>query len=75
MNNIISIHSVPRSGSSWLLSIFDSCLNTKCLYQPLFSYKFKNYLNTNSTKNDFNKFIDNIKETNYYLNMDKFLIS
>ena len=61
---IISIHSVPRSGSSWLLSIFNSHMNTKCVYQPLFSYAFKDVLNENSTKCDFNTFIDNISVTN-----------
>jgi hypothetical protein len=61
--NIISIHSVPRSGSSWLLSIFDSCINTKCVYQPLFSYAFKNRINENSSKQDYDKFIDELKET------------
>lgn len=61
---IISIHSVPRSGSSWLLSIFDSHKNTKCVYQPLFSYAFKNKLNENSTQDDFNHFIKDIEETN-----------
>jgi hypothetical protein len=62
--SLISIHSVPRSGSSWLLSIFDSHKNTKCVYQPLFSYTFKNRINENSTKDDFNLFIDELKETN-----------
>jgi len=60
---IISIHSTPRSGSSWLLSIFDSLSITKCVYQPLFSHKFKNKLNKKSTSDDFNNFIKDIKET------------
>lgn len=61
--NVISIHSVPRSGSSWLLSIFDSCVDTKCVYQPLFSYAFKNKINENSSKRDFDEFIEELKET------------
>lgn len=61
---IISIHSTPRSGSSWLLSIFDSLSRTKCVYQPLWSYAFKNRLNgLSSTQNDFKQFIKDIKET------------
>ena len=60
---IISIHSTPRSGSSWLLSIFDSLSTTKCVYQPLWSYAFKNRLNKTSTQNDFNQFIKDIRET------------
>lgn len=61
--NLISLHSVPRSGSSWLLSIFDSHLNTKSLYQPLFSYAFKNVITEDSSHSDFNNFINNIRDT------------
>ena len=63
MKNIISIHGVPRTGSSWLLSIFNSNNETKCIYQPLFSYSFKNILNETSSNIDFDNFINNIKET------------
>jgi len=61
--NLISLHSVPRSGSSWLQSIFEAHPNIKTVFQPLFSYTFKNYINKNSTKDDFNNFIDKIKDT------------
>jgi len=61
--NKIFIQSVPRSGSSWLLSIFNSHKKTKCLYQPLFSYEFKNRIDENSTVDDFNKFIGDINNT------------
>lgn len=60
---IVSIHSVPRSGSTWLLSIFDSLLQTKCVYQPLWSYEFKNRLSETSTQDDFNQFIEDIKKS------------
>lgn len=64
MNNIISIQSAPRSGSSWLLEIFNSSPNTKCVYQPLFSYSFKNYFNNKEINQDtFNNFINQIKNT------------
>lgn len=62
-SSVISIHSVPRSGSSWLLSIFNSIANTKCVYQPLFSYAFKNVLSPASTKSEYDSFIDNISKT------------
>jgi hypothetical protein len=62
--NLISLHSCPRSGSTWLQSIFEAHPNIKTVYQPLFSYAFKNCINENSTKEEFNKFIQNIKETN-----------
>jgi len=61
--NLISIHSVPRSGSSWLLSIFNSHPNIKALYEPLFSYAFKNRINENSTKEEFDNFIDELIKT------------
>ena len=62
--NLIAIQSCPRSGSSWLLSLFDSLENTKILFQPLFSHKFKNYINNNSTKEDFNNFLELLYQTN-----------
>ena len=62
--NLISLHSCPRSGSTWLQSIFEAHTNIKTVYQPLFSYAFKNRINKNSTKEEFNKFIDEIKDTN-----------
>ena len=60
---MISIHSVPRSGSSWLLSIFDSCVNTKCVYQPLYSYAFKNQIDDKSSQKEFTTFTNKLKET------------
>jgi len=61
--SVISIHSVPRSGSSWLLSIFNSHPETKCVYQPLFSYAFKNVLTNNSSKDEYSMFIQQLKTT------------
>ncbi|MGM0477965.1 MAG: sulfotransferase domain-containing protein [Bacteroidota bacterium] len=40
----IAVHSVPRSGSSWLGSIFDSHPNVAYRFQPLFSYSHKGML-------------------------------
>lgn len=48
----VAIHSVPRSGSTWLGSIFDSHPEVIYKYQPLFSYRFKGALTTESTKED-----------------------
>ena len=61
--NIISLHSAPRSGSTWIQTIFEADKNTKTFYQPLFSYKFKNVIDINSTKDDFDKFIIELKDT------------
>ncbi len=46
----IAIHSVPRSGSTWLGSIFDSHPNVCYKYQPLFSYRFKSRLSPSSSR-------------------------
>ncbi len=59
----IAIHSVPRSGSTWLGNIFNSHPNVVFKYQPLFSYAFKNYLNTNSNKEKINSFFEEISKT------------
>lgn len=61
--NIISLHSVPRSGSTWLLSLFEAHSNIKTIYQPLFSYAFKNKINKNSNKEDFDNFINELIKT------------
>jgi hypothetical protein len=58
--NKIAIHSVPRSGSTWLGEIFNSSPNVKYCYQPLFSYAFKNFLNNSSTKEDLELFFKKI---------------
>lgn len=52
----IAIHSPPRSGSTWLGTIFDSHPKTVYKYQPLFSYAFKDCLSFDSTQADVNKF-------------------
>ncbi len=45
----IAIHSVPRSGSTWLGNIFNSHPEVNFRYQPLFSYAFKDYLKVDSS--------------------------
>ncbi|MFW6225252.1 MAG: sulfotransferase domain-containing protein [Bacteroidota bacterium] len=59
----LAIHSVPRSGSTWIGSIFDSCPNVAYRFQPLFSYSHKNQLNENSSLIDIQKFYDDILNT------------
>lgn len=60
----VAIHSVPRSGSTWLGSIFDSSENVVYRFQPLFSYKFKGYLNESSSSEEINDFFQRIFSTN-----------
>lgn len=59
----IAIHSVPRSGSTWLGAIFDSHPDVRYRMQPLFSYAFKDYLNENSSLERINKFFKEISDS------------
>lgn len=59
----IAIHSAPRSGSTWMGSIFDSNENVAYRLQPLFSYTHKSQLTHSSTKNDIDTFFDDILHT------------
>lgn len=60
----ISIHSVPRSGSTWLGSIFDSSPNTSYRFQPLFSHQFKSFLTPLSSQPVIDSFFEKIHKTN-----------
>ncbi len=59
----IAIHSVPRSGSTWLGSIFDSSPNVAYRFQPLFSYSHKSQLNEFSSTEDIQIFFNDILYT------------
>jgi hypothetical protein len=59
----IAIHSVPRSGSSWLGEIFNSNPKVKYCFQPLFSYRFKDFLTADSSYDDLNFFFDLLSQT------------
>ncbi len=59
----IAIHSVPRSGSSWIGQIFNSSPNINFKFQPLFSYAFKDYLDTSSSVQDINAFFEQIAKS------------
>ena len=61
---VIAIHSAPRSGSTWLGSIFDSDPGVTYKFQPLFSYAFKSYLSETSTSRDIDSFFLKLKESN-----------
>ncbi|HMP79807.1 MAG TPA: sulfotransferase [Pirellulaceae bacterium] len=56
----VAIHSVPRSGSSWLGQIFNSSPQVIYKYQPLFSYAFKNALSPQSTRAEIIAFFESI---------------
>lgn len=63
MVNKIAIHSVPRSGSTWLGTIFDSHPEVVYKYQPLFSYKFKSFLDEDSHQERIESFFQKIEVT------------
>ena len=65
----VAIHSVPRSGSTWLGQIFNSHPDVAYRYQPLFSYAFKDRLNDHSTMEEIRKFFEELS-----LSQDKFLL-
>lgn len=65
----IVLHSVPRSGSTWLGSMLDSSSKTIYRYQPLFSYTHKSQLSQFSSIKDINLFFEDIKNTS-----DKFVL-
>ena len=69
----IAIHSVPRSGSSWVGQIFNSSPDVNFKFQPLFSYAFKNYLDIDSSKEKINEFFEKIAKSNdpFLLQQDK----
>lgn len=60
----LAIHSVPRSGSSWLGEIVNSSEYVNYSYQPLFSYRFKSFLSENSSNSEINDFFDLLKMNN-----------
>ena len=56
--NIINIHGVPRSGTSWLGQILESVPNVKHKWQPLYSNTFKNRITADSSEKDIYDFYD-----------------
>ena len=59
----IAIHSVPRSGSTWLGEILNSNPYVKYCFQPLFSYKFKDFLDEHSSKEAVDSFFSMLSNT------------
>lgn len=55
---IINIHGVPRSGTSWLGQILESVPNVKHKWQPLYSNTFKNTITSDSSKKEIYSFYD-----------------
>ena len=56
----IAIHSVPRSGSTWLGQIFNSSPLVSYKFQPLFSYAFKDRLGPESSLDEIKRFFTEV---------------
>jgi hypothetical protein len=67
---VISIHGVPRSGTSWLGQIFNSHPNVAYRFQPLFSYHFKDRITSTSSTIDIIHFLNEL----YEVNDDEFIL-
>jgi len=63
MKNIISIHGVPRSGTSWLGQLIDSNPDVCYKFQPLFSNTFRNKINLSTPNTEILKVISEIANT------------
>lgn len=59
----IAIHSVPRSGSTWLGELFNSHPKVSYCYQPLFSYAFKGRLSIRSSSEEIDVFFNDLANT------------
>ncbi len=59
----IAIHGVPRSGTTWIGALFDSCPVVRYVSQPLFSYAFKDRLNLQSNRSDIVNFFAEITDS------------
>lgn len=57
---IVALYGVPRTGTTWLGQILDSCPEVVYRYQPLFSYRFKNRIKVEDSKEQVAKFFEEL---------------
>jgi hypothetical protein len=57
---VISIHGVPRSGTTWLGQIFNSHPGVAYRHQPLFSYRFKDRIDSSSSEEEVRAFLEDL---------------
>jgi Sulfotransferase domain len=71
--NVIVIAGVPRSGTSWLGEIVNSSADVAYRFQPIFSYAFKDVVNIESSREDYENFFKGIYESSddFLLQKDK----
>ncbi len=58
IKKVVAIFGMPRSGTSFLGQVFDSCPQVAYRLEPIFSYKLKNLVDKKSTKEEFLDFFD-----------------
>ncbi|MCA9449370.1 MAG: sulfotransferase domain-containing protein [Candidatus Omnitrophica bacterium] len=63
LQNLVTIQSVPRSGSSWLGQIFRSSPQVAFRFQPLFSYAFKGRIGSDSSRVEILRFFNDIRDS------------
>ena len=63
IHRIIGVHGAPRSGKSWLGQLFNSSEHVAYRYQPLFSYAFKDRLDTRSSASEISSFFSDLLHT------------
>lgn len=61
---IIWLSGMPRSGTNWLSQIFDSHEKVNFKLSPLFSYAFKNRVGSNSSKEEWVRFFEDVYHSN-----------
>lgn len=61
---IIVIVGMPRSGTSWLSQIIDSCPNVRFRLSPIFSYEFKNIVNEESDREAYERLFSGAYRSN-----------
>lgn len=64
MGKVIAIFGMPRSGTSFLGQVLDSSPEIAYRLEPIFSYKLKNMVDENSTKEKFIEFFEKAFEAN-----------
>lgn len=60
LKSIIALYGVPRSGTSWMGQIIDSCPQVTYRFQPLFSYRFKNRITLEMTEKEVKEFFEEL---------------
>ena len=67
---VVSIHGVPRSGTSWLGQVFASHPDVAYRLQPLFAYRFKDRLHADSPPDEVLQFLQEL----YAVQDDPFIL-